>query len=106
MERDTYSRFRRDERSIRKLVASFHREAGVGENDNVTFEQFRIWALSNPAVLICFTGLTRSIQRVLDQRKAKSAASVGETEERDAFRCRLSRAACYSVLMSKMPHVL
>ena len=78
MERDTYSRFRRDEQSIKKLVASFHREAGVGENDNVTFEQFRIWALSNPAVLICFTGLTRSIQRVLDQRKAKSAAMSGD----------------------------
>ena len=78
MERDTYSRFKRDDESIKKLVASFHREAGLGEGEsNVTFEKFSTWAKANPSVLICFTGLTKAIRRVLDQRKQSSKAGSG-----------------------------
>ena len=52
MERDTYSRFKRDDESIKKLVASFHREAGLGEGEsNVTFEKFSTWAKANPSVM-------------------------------------------------------
>ena len=73
MERDTYSRFKRDEESTTRLVESFYREAGVEANSPVTFEQFRLWCLGNPTVLVCFTGLTSSVKRVLDERKAKVA---------------------------------
>lgn len=67
MERDTFSRFKNDPAAIEKLVDGYYAKAAKGSK-SVSFAAFREWALHEPAVLVFFTGLCNSVNRILAER--------------------------------------
>ena len=74
MERDTFSRFKRDPEAIRSLLSSYHAAAGAGKS-TVSFAAFKAWALREPTVLIFFTGLCHSIRGLLAEHGGEAVAS-------------------------------
>ena len=76
MERDTFERFRDDPEAINALVASYFKQASV-DGSTVTFQEFKDWAQKEASVLSLFTGLTKSVRRILQERRVDAEPGQG-----------------------------
>jgi hypothetical protein len=72
MEKDTFARFKSDPNAISHLVDGFYKTAVKEGRGNVTYEAFRAWAVNEPSLLVVFTGLCLSVQKMLNEARAST----------------------------------
>ena len=73
MERDTFSRFKSDPQAISQLVDGYYKSANKEGRGNVSYADFRAWAVDEPSLLVVFTGLCNTVQRLLKDAQSKRA---------------------------------
>ena len=77
---NTFARFKSDPNAISHLVDGFYKTAVEEGRGNVTYEAFRAWAIDEPSLLVVFTGLCLSVQKMLNEAQAHQRQS-GATPE-------------------------
>jgi len=77
MDRNAHERFRQDPDAVGALCDDFFREADLKQDGVVSYEEYKSFVTSQPAVLTFFSQLSECIQSLLD--KAKKASFKNET---------------------------
>jgi len=83
MERDAFSRFKKNPDAVGAVVDECFKKADTSNDGELSFDEFKDWVKTEPGILIFLSQLAHSVSTALQQHRRRSAATLDVVDDED-----------------------